>query len=410
MQYLPKLQDFMKALEQNRVFACEDAHFIGFKYNEPTVISRDWDDVTLNARGIVFDKATGDIVARPFFKFFNYQELVDGEGKHTDIYTKSVQHGFIPDFSLPFRVMDKLDGSLGIIFWDKYAGRWRVKTGGSFDSDQAKWAQQWFDEHVDTRIMLQSFTYCVEILCKEDVHPISYEKEELVLLSVISNLTGDELLLGDIKLFAEKMGIRYAEVIEFKNFEDVIPYATNLPKDKEGVVVTFQNGFKVKLKGKEFLELQKVFHNLTEKNIWKTFECAVYAKWDGNIEELNESMSDFNTLVDTIPEELPDVKHYAESLLAGFLSLIVETANTAIEIMNTNKERKDMYQAAVKKAKGTNLSETAIMACISAYTSNCSAYKDVTFDSPAEKYRLFPQKARMAIYRSLKPETKEIEE
>ena len=71
MQYLPKLQDFMKALEQNRVFACEDEHFIGFKYNEPTVISRDWDDVTLNARGIVFDKATGDIVARPFFKFFN---------------------------------------------------------------------------------------------------------------------------------------------------------------------------------------------------------------------------------------------------------------------------------------------------------------------------------------------------
>ena len=75
-----------------------------------------------------------------------------------------------------------------------------------------------------------------------------------------------------------------------------------------------------------------------------------------------------------------------------------------------NSSDMSLSQEARKKAKGTNLSETAIMACISAYTANQKAHADVTFDSPAEKYRLFPQKARMAIYRSLKPETKEIEE
>ena len=329
MQYLPKLEDYMKALELNQVFSCEDEHFIGFKYNAPCVYFKYWNDTTLNARGIVFDKEIGEIVARPFYKFFNYQELINGEGQRTDILDMMEKCGFKFDASQTFRVMDKLDGSLGIVFWDKYQQKWRVKTGGAFFSDQAVWAQKWLDEHVNLSELVIGFTYTFEILYDEDVHPISYDKEEMVLLGIISNSSGEEVTLDVLKHQAELLGVRMADVIEFKNFDEVIPYATNLPNTKEGVVVTFKNGFKVKIKGKEFLELQRKFHNLTREYIWEHFD------W-----HTGEVPRD---LLLSIPEEMPDLKAYAEQLPRDFKTKCEYVRGMPGVVMDMHKDRKDQY-------------------------------------------------------------------
>ena len=53
----------------------DDGRLVCFKYTEATAANADWDEVTLNARGIVFEVATGKVVARPWHKFFNYHEL-----------------------------------------------------------------------------------------------------------------------------------------------------------------------------------------------------------------------------------------------------------------------------------------------------------------------------------------------
>lgn len=333
--YTPKLEDFMKALADNRVFSCEDEHFIGFKYNAPTVYSRDWDDVTLNARGIVFDKATGEIVARPFYKFFNYEELFDGEGKKSDIMTMMALCGFKFDLSYPFRVMDKLDGSLGILFYDKYADKWRVKTGGSFNSDQAAWAQKWTDEHIihGRGGLVKGHTYCYEILCNSDVHPISYDKEEMVLLGALSNKTGEEYTTAMLRCIAEFQGVRCADFYEFETFDDVIPFAKSLPSTKEGVVVTFANGFKVKIKGHEFLALQKKFHNITQEYIWQNY----------NVEDpVNPFSVEFAT---SIPEEMQDMHNYMKQLTTDIrdaCSRCVEVGSNAYT--DHSDSRKDAYE------------------------------------------------------------------
>ena len=47
----------------------------------------------------------------------------------------------MPD--LPFETMEKLDGSLIIIF--HHNGRWRTATKGSFTSSQAQWAENFLE-------------------------------------------------------------------------------------------------------------------------------------------------------------------------------------------------------------------------------------------------------------------------
>ena len=351
--YFPKLEDYMKALEDNKVFACEDEHFIGFKYNAPTTYYHYWDDVTLNARGIAFDKATGEIVARPFYKFFNYQELINGEGVRTDILDKMEACGFKFDAAQSFRVMDKLDGSLGIVFFDKYADKWRVKTGGSFASDQAIWAQRWFDKNVNLSELVKGFTYMFEILYDADVHPISYDKEEMVLLGICENQTGKELTLSALQDAGKNLGVRVADVIEFQNFDEVIPYATNLPNTKEGVVVTFKNGFKVKIKGKEFLELQRKFHNLTPTFI---YECFDIHTGEVPTEVLQE-----------IPEEMPELKTYAKGLQQTFKGLCAVACNLAINSRTKGSTRREWYEWVSKKTTELGIKELtgAVMRCVS---------------------------------------------
>jgi RNA ligase len=76
-----------------------------------------WDDITLNCRGLVLDNK-GNVVAKPFPKFFNYEEH-----KPEDIPNEN------------FEVYEKMDGSLGIVF--HYNNEWHVATRGSFTSEQA---------------------------------------------------------------------------------------------------------------------------------------------------------------------------------------------------------------------------------------------------------------------------------
>lgn len=342
MNYIPKLEDFMKAWEDNRVFKCENEHFVGFKYNICTVYNADWDSVTLSARGIAFDKETGECVAYPFTKFFNYQELICEDGTEKELMAKVKQYDIVPNFGMKFRVMDKLDGSLGIAFYDRYADKWQVKTGGSFESEQALWATHWLNTNVQCNaLMNRNYTYCFEIIYDADLHPINYNFEGLVLLGILDKTLYQELPLCIVKMEAEKLGLRVAESIEFNTFNDVIPYATNLPNDKEGVVVTFFDNrgythFKVKLKGKEFLELQRSFHAITYETIWEHMDPET-----GLVDK---------EYVQSIPEEMPDMKAFAKQLEADFVKN-KKRVETFIYNIKSDTPRVEVYNLAVEKFK-----------------------------------------------------------
>lgn len=353
------MNEFIAAADDGRISMHElkinNKTLLGFKYTTNTVYSEDWDSVSLHARGIVFEYETGKVLARPFDKFFNLGEMINvetGELKSIAGYVK--QHLGFDNLSgdykhQKFRVMDKLDGSLGIAFWT--GTDWYVKTAGSFESEQAKWAIEWFDMSIDPNVLDESKTYLFEIIYDEDKHPIEYDFEGLVLLGIIDTQTGIEEPLSEILRVAKELNIRHAEVLEFTDFDEVAKYAKNLPKTKEGVVITFENGFKLKVKGDEFLALQKIFHFLTKDVVYENF---LWNSVDANPETSVKDNLIYvfkEGFIVNIPEEMEDMKKYALDLYENFLYYcsVVELLGKGARAMADNgRERRYVYESVVQ--------------------------------------------------------------
>ena len=100
-----------------------------------------WDDVLLQCRGLVTDDE-GNVVARPFKKFFNLEE-----GKHTP--------------TSEFDVYDKMDGSCIILF--SYEGEWVFASRGSFTSEQAIKAKE-LSGKFNLHKLNKDYTYVFEII------------------------------------------------------------------------------------------------------------------------------------------------------------------------------------------------------------------------------------------------------
>ena len=90
-----------------------------YNYTQRCQFDRVWNNETLACRGLILNDKN-EIVARPFPKFFNLQEVID-------------QGGQIP--AEDFIVTEKMDGSLGILYWVE--DKPYLATRGSFVSDQA---------------------------------------------------------------------------------------------------------------------------------------------------------------------------------------------------------------------------------------------------------------------------------
>lgn len=344
--YIPKLEDYYKAVEDGMLSMHETEDLVGFKYNIHTTFNKLWNDVTINARGITFDKHTGKIVARPFRKFFNHSEFITIDHVATELYD-IVPQEYRPNLSGPFRVMDKLDGFLAITFYNPYTAKWQIKTGGSFTAKQSDWAQEWFNDCVNDSKMNVDNTYLFEGIWSGDRHVVKYDYEALKLLAVIPNATGNELPLNDIRQAAEDMGVQMAEVKNYINFQDMLKEVADYPATLEGVVVTFDNGYKCKVKGIQYCEMFMVLNNLTEREIFMRYDPVkdiVYA----NVNPCN-GYRPLNDEVLVVPEELPEISDYVNILKTRMHVLFETVLSMAKEIDKLGIEGKELYDTVCKR-------------------------------------------------------------
>ena len=132
-------------------------------------------------------RATSTVAARPLAKFFNV-------GEHS----ASLAAGET------FRVLDKVDGSLGVVF--HVNGAWRVNTRGSWVSPQAGVASEMLAS-LRVGALDPAFTYCVEILYPENRVVVNYGgRRELTLLAATETATGRELSWEDLPALAASVG------------------------------------------------------------------------------------------------------------------------------------------------------------------------------------------------------------
>ena len=147
-------------------------------YTPKTQFGRNWDIYTLSCRGLVIDK-TGKIIARPFQKFKNYEEHNPNE----------------IDMSMKYEVLEKVDGSMIIIFYYPEIGSWIVASRGSFLSEQAVVAQEILDykNNVYDRLVPE-YTYVCEVIYKSNRIVVDYgDLKDIILLGMIETKTGKEV-------------------------------------------------------------------------------------------------------------------------------------------------------------------------------------------------------------------------
>jgi RNA ligase len=246
-----------------------------WNYTPAVQYGEKWDDVTLQCRGLVTG-TEGNVVARPFKKFFNLEE-----NKHTP--------------TSEFEVFDKMDGSLGIMF--KYNGEMVCATRGSFTSDQSKWMTEFAQKYNYQDIIVEGFTYLFEIIYPENRIVVNYDgQERLVLLGIINTETGEELPHNE--LFEG-----FDVVKKYDGVRDYSELKGKVEQNSEGFVVRFSNGDRMKIKGDEYLRLHKIMTNVSTTGVW----------------ELLSNGGDINEFLKDVPDEFyKKVKDYADLLKYGF--------------------------------------------------------------------------------------------
>lgn len=244
------LVELLKRVDQGYVNARPSGRLTIFDYSNHCVFERAWDEVTLQARGLVLDDQ-GRILARPFRKFFNL-----GERPETRLEALPAE---TPELS------EKLDGSMIICFHDDIDNRWKAITRGCWENAQTVYANAWLEKHGNRLEVGQ--TYLFELIAPWNRIVIPYARAELVLLGVVDTASGKDLSYAETAAIAVEKGLR-AVGFESKPVQD-IDLDDPRVKDKEGFVARYSNGLRVKLKYAQYLSLHKILTGLSVKGLWE---------------------------------------------------------------------------------------------------------------------------------------------
>ena len=187
----------------------------------------------------------GNAYSNPFPAFFNAEEHPPSE---------------IPN--LPYKVYFKLDGSCIEVFY--YNDTLIVCTLGSFQSEQAKIAEEMIRVKYGIDLFQKGYTYLFELIVPQNKIVLSYgDKQELILLSIRNNDTDEEYLpekFGNFPVVQECNSTIEQLMIEKKR-QDFI--------NEEGFVILFNNGFRLKIKYEEYFRLHRIVTGCNSRAIWE---------------------------------------------------------------------------------------------------------------------------------------------
>lgn len=208
----------------------------------------------------------GNIVARPFPKFFNLDEAIN-QGEQLPLED--------------FVVQEKFDGSLGILYWvnDKPY----LATRGSFISDQSKVGtellqgySQYFGE------LIREYTYLFEIIYPENRIVVDYGgRRDIVLLAAVDTQTGKDV----DGVFNAPWGFPIASFVD--GIDDYSKLKDRAENNKEGFVIRFKSGKRYKVKFDEYVRLHRLVTGVNARRIW----------------DLLRNHESFDELLERVPDE-----------------------------------------------------------------------------------------------------------
>lgn len=251
-------------------------------------------------RGIIFDSVTGDILRRPFHKFFNVNEREETQASRVNL-------------GEPHAILEKLDGSMIAPFIVNDQMIWGTKMGAT---DVAKPVDEFVKnnpQYVDfaEELIDSGYTPIFEWCSRKQRIVLDYQEDQLILTAIRAMETGQYSSQEHMELVAGVFEIPVVRVFEHGNFgmSDFIKYVATL-QDTEGFVVRFDDGHMVKLKCDWYVQIHKAKEAiLQDRNI---VEIILNEKLDDvkahlspeDRDRLTQFESDFNTAVSRVISEI----------------------------------------------------------------------------------------------------------
>lgn len=189
-----------------------------------------------------------------------------------------------------YEVYEKVDGSLSILYKDPSDSQWKLATRGSFTSEQAKRATDMFNNVPEYKLLshaelweqeikrnpeMQNYTLCFEVIYPENRMNDGARlvcnygtTETLVLLGAINKITGKDLNYDDLKVIAESIQLPITKRFNY-TIDELVKLKETLPMTEEGWVIRFESGFRMKVKGNNYLKMHKILNGVTALNIWE---------------------------------------------------------------------------------------------------------------------------------------------
>ena len=266
-----------------------------------------------NIRGIVYNVETGEIIALPFFKFFEYQE--------NNFANPQIMHSWEIE-----NVYPKIDGTL-IYFALDHKGNACPRTRGGWNNRHTEYAYSILSRNPEIEKLARVFlekkeTPMFEMVTLSDRHVVDYDFNELVFLGSRSMETGKisspttKMLESlnrnhgiDVSKIAATLPLDVMDIVcdELKKTASEYPLATLVTMLRhaecyrerddvaEGFVVHFKNGEMVKLKYPQYIKLHKIANDL--RNETKIAELIIRGSTDRIQEMVDESKRDQATEV-----------------------------------------------------------------------------------------------------------------
>jgi T4 RnlA family RNA ligase len=247
------IDPILKAIEGRKDFihAVKDGYqVVDYLYVMPDSFD---DPLRLECRGIKFD-LHGEIIARPFHKFFNLGE-----------------RGTTFDMNAPHWITEKLDGSM---IHPAIVDNMLVFMTRMGATDVAKQPHAWL-EATNLKLLGKiedcaygGLTPIFEWTGPQNRIVLAYDKPELTLLAMRWNVSGEYLSHDDLMDIGKTLGVPVVGQIsgfsKSPELEDLTKIVRSM-KDREGVVLVSHKGHRVKIKAEDYVLKHKIMADVAQE-------------------------------------------------------------------------------------------------------------------------------------------------
>lgn len=269
LPYSNRIEDYLEAIEGCDAFFVADRDYgriINYRqmgadvFPDPAAApdehtARLW-GLRRQCRGIIFN-LVGDVISPGFEKFMNINECEETQAHMIDL-------------GQPHVICEKLDGSM-IRPIPMPTGGYRLGTKMGI-TDVSAQPEAWIQHHdqydrLIRDLLAEGWVPLFEWCSRQQRIVVDYPEDRLVLLAIRNVQDGSYMPLGMMLELAGEYGVdvvrRYEGTVH--NMEHLMQDTRDL-QGQEGWVIWFANGYRVKLKGQEYVQIHRAKDQILREN------------------------------------------------------------------------------------------------------------------------------------------------